>query len=69
MDYFEVKVRDVNFLVEPYIENDNLLFTTKVNGQEVLFGGTGEGLAAIDATNIDETLLEEIAAEIESHFM
>lgn len=69
MDYFEVKVRDVNYLVEPYIENDSLLFTTKVNGQEVLFGGTGEGLAAIDAPDIDETLLEEIAAEIESHFM
>ncbi|GEM_PF-2964124 len=36
---------------------------------EVIFGGTGNGLEAIDPPNIDEDLLVEIASEIDSYIM
>ncbi|MDR2272067.1 MAG: hypothetical protein LBF27_14270 [Sphingobacterium sp.] len=69
MDYFEVKVRDVNYLVNPMIEADNLLFTTEVNGYEVLFATTSDGLQAIDPPEVDQELLAEIASEIDSYMM
>ena len=69
MDYFEIKVRDKTYLIQPYVENDKLLFTTEVEGREVLFGGTGNGLEAIDAPDTDEELLAEIASEIDRDMM
>lgn len=67
MDYFEIKVRGIDYLIKPYIESDNLFFTTEVNGKEVLFGGTGNGLEAIDPPDVEQELLEEIASEIDSY--
>ncbi|RKE47111.1 hypothetical protein DFQ12_4272 [Sphingobacterium detergens] len=32
MDYFEVKVRDKAYLIQPYVDNDKLLFTTEIDG-------------------------------------
>lgn len=69
MDYFEVNVRGNSYLVQPYVENDKLLFTTDIDGQQVLFGGTGNGLEAIDPPDIDEDLLAEIASEIDRDMM
>lgn len=69
MDYFEIKVRDRSYLIKPYIESDKLLFTTEINGEEVLFGVTGNGLKAIDPPDIDEELLAEIASEIDRDMM
>lgn len=67
MDYFEIKIRDTDYLVKPFIERDNLLFTTEVSGEEVLFGVTGNGLEAIDPPDVDPELLVEIASEIDSY--
>ncbi len=36
---------------------------------QVIFGGTGNGLEAIDPPNIDDDLLDEIASEIDSYMM
>lgn len=44
-------------------------FITEINGLQVIFGGTGNGLKAIDPPNIDEDLLAEIASEIDSYLM
>lgn len=67
MDYFEVTVRSTAYLIKPHIEEDSLFFTTEVEGKEVLFGGTGNGLEAIDPPDVEQELLEEIASEIDSY--
>ncbi len=67
MDYFEINVRGIAYLIKPSIEEDNLFFTTEVEGKEVLFGGTGNGLEAIDPPDVDQEVLDEIASEIDSY--
>lgn len=67
MDYFEIKIRGTGYLVKPFIEGDNLFFTIEVDGQEILFGATGNGLEAIDPPDLDPELLGEIASEIDSY--
>jgi hypothetical protein len=46
-----------------------LFFITEINGLQVIFGGTGNGLEAIDPLSIDEDLLAEIASEIDSYMI
>ncbi len=67
MDYFEINVRGIAYLIKPSIEEDNLFFTAEVEGKEVLFGGTGNGLEAIDPPDVDQEVLDEIASEIDSY--
>jgi len=69
MDYFEIMVDGTPYLVKPFIENDNLQFAVEINDREVLFAGTGNGLAVIDPAEPDNELYQEIASRIDSHLM
>jgi hypothetical protein len=68
MDHFEMKIRDKDFLIKPCIEGDNLLFIAKINDDEVLFGGTANGLEDPAPADIDPELFAEIATEIDSYY-
>ncbi len=69
MDYFEITVRGIDYLIKPHFEADSLLFTTEVEGKEILFAGTGNGLEPIEPPDLDQELLAEIASSIDSYMM
>ncbi|WP_426791844.1 hypothetical protein [Sphingobacterium sp. WOUb80] len=69
MDIFEINIGERRYLVKPFNKDGGLFFITEINGLQVIFGGTGNGLEAIDPPNIDDDLLDEIASEIDSYMM
>lgn len=69
MDIFEINIGERRYLVKPFNVDGGLFFLTEINGLQVIFGGTDNGLEAIDPPNIDEDLLAEIASEIDSYMM
>ncbi|WP_134091564.1 hypothetical protein [Olivibacter sp. XZL3] len=68
MDYFDVTVDNNVYVIKPALNGSELSFTTDVDNSEVLFKDNGDGITAITTNaDLDLSLLEKIAKEIESY--
>lgn len=69
MEYFDISVEGKTYVVRPSYDDSAMLLTTEVNGSEIVFKGSGDGLRVIDAGNIDRELIDKLASEIEAYLM